>query len=182
MDDYAHQNLLYCLGLHYMHLICLLCSLDERNEHPEPQSQLEDIMQVESAPQAGPSTVGSGDPGQHGSAAPMQPDVDEQCQKQGANPQHNLNTNPYRSLGQALEHWRANLSVTQEADEQKQVCGEMSLEQSWYAGLIVKLDVRMQLGRVKDRKRERKEDKGRKENTMFGKRGQKGIVPMYLEL
>ena len=79
-------------------------------------------MQVEAAPQAGPSTTGSGEPGRGGSAAPIQTDIEEQHKKQEAKSQQHLNANPYRSLGDALEHWRADLSVTRDANQQNQVC------------------------------------------------------------
>lgn len=75
----------------------------------------------DTAPQARNAQQGAASSGQQGTAAPMaggqgpQPPQQPQAKGHKKKPE----ANPFRNLGDALERWKANLSVTQEAPPPK---------------------------------------------------------------
>lgn len=86
-----------------------------------------DVSQPDTAPQAKQSTVGAAGATQHGQAAPTSTQQGQHQKQQAATEtrqsqqqKQQQDVNPFRNLGNALESWRADLSITQEAQQQAQ--------------------------------------------------------------
>ncbi|GMH33343.1 hypothetical protein BSKO_01177 [Bryopsis sp. KO-2023] len=87
-------------------------------DQPEKRGDDQGLQSMEAIPQSGPSTMGPSD-GRDGAPAPA--DLEG---KDDASNRQKLGSNPFRGLGDVLERWKANLSVTEEANQKPEDPGE----------------------------------------------------------
>lgn len=80
----------------------------------ETEGANEGLQSLEEAPQSRASALGPADPGANGAPAPAEQEGQDRNQE---SKRPNLGSNPLRGLGDALERWKANLSITEEANQ-----------------------------------------------------------------
>lgn len=72
------------------------------------------LQSIEDAPQSNPSKMGPAGQGMKGAPTPASNDRQDEGQGQK---KPDLGSNPFRSLGNAMERWKANLSTTEDTQQ-----------------------------------------------------------------